>query len=43
MECTRHVILDSIHIPKVMGVHSDQGLVCGFVCDWERPLGHGRV
>jgi len=37
------VILEGIHIPKAMGVHSDQGFGCGFGCDWERPLGPGRV
>jgi len=46
MGCTRHVILEGIHIPKAMGVHSDQGFGCdldatgrgpwGLVgCDWD--------
>ena len=36
MGCTHHVILEGVHIPKAMGVHSDQGLACDFGCDWER-------
>ena len=38
MGCTRHVISEGIHIPKAMGVHSNQGFGCDFGCDWERPL-----
>ena len=43
MECDHHVISEGIHIPKAMGVHSDQGFGCDFGCDLGRPLGPGRV
>ena len=43
MECDHHVISEGIHIPKAMGVHSDQGFGCDFGCGWERPLGPGQV
>jgi len=37
------MILEGVHIPKAMGVHSDQGFGCDFGWDWKRPLGPGRV
>jgi len=43
VECTCHMISEGIHIPKAMGVHSNQGFGCDFGCNWERPLGPGRV
>ena len=38
-----HVISGGIHVPKAVGVHSDQGSGHDFGCDWERPMGPGQV
>jgi len=43
MECDCHVISEGIHIPKAMGVHSDQGFGCDFRGNWERPMGPGQM
>ena len=43
MGCTRHMISEGIHIPKAMGVHSDQVFGCDFGCNWKRPLGTGQM
>jgi len=37
------MISGGIHIPKAVGVHSDQGSGHDFGCDWERPMGPGQV
>ena len=39
----RHMTLEGFHIPKTMGVQSDQASGHNFRCDWQRPMGPGQV
>jgi len=38
-----HMTLESLHIPKAVGVHSDHGSGHDFGCDWERSMGSDQV
>ena len=41
MEWNRHMILEGVHIPKAMGVHSNQGSGHNIECDGRRTKGLG--
>jgi len=43
MWCTRHVISVGVHIPKAMGVHSDQGSGHNIECDGRSTKGSGQA
>jgi len=43
MGCTRHVILEGVHIPRPWGCILTRVLAVTLECDWERPLRPGQV